>query len=293
MKRFISLFLLLSLLLCSCSSPKNSRFRCKLFYFTGEEQTEIVSLETTLQATSMDDATKELFLKLCTPEKKSHISAIPKSVSLLDSSFSDGVCFLTLSPEYSSLPSISRISLNFVLVNAMSSLPGVTQVSISSDGMTNTFTSDDFIYSTPPVYSDAHPVKLYLPSSDYKDVFTVEKDVLPDLDKSFEASVVALLLETPEDTNLISPFPSGTRINKVYVDDGMCILDVSSDFVTSAPHDEQMETAIISSIVDTLTELEGIDSVKFLIDGEPGYGYVYHNLAFPISRLPQPSDISE
>lgn len=288
MKRFISLILLCLILLSSCSSRKdNGRLTCKLFYFTGDNRTEIVSVSANLEAASTEDAIGELFSKLCTPEKKSHISAIPKSVSLIDSSFKDGVCYLTLSPAYANLSRTRLISLNFVLAGTMSALPGVTQVSISCGEITNTFASDEFISSTPPVYSDSHVVKLYFPSNDYKNILMVEKTILPDPNKSPETSVAELLLETPEDPNLISPFPSGTRINSVHINNGVCILDVSSTFITSAPHDEEKETAIIFSIVDTLMELDGVNSVRFFIDGNPGYGYAYYNLASPISRFPQ------
>ena len=286
MKKLFSLLLLLTILLSSCSSvTQNESSSCKLFYFTDSHNGEFVTVETTLTAETTEEAIKELYSKLCSPENEKHLSAIPKSITLTDSSFKDGTCYLTLSPSYSNLAPASRVSLNFVLVTTMSELPGVEAVSITANGTESVFKGENFVTETPPVYFDSHSVNLYFPSTDYREILTVEKTFAPVANKNFEASVAELLLDPPKDTNLISPFPKGTTINDARTENGVCILDVSSEFIISTPHDAEKEHAVITAIVDTLTELPNINSVKFLIDGKPGYGFTHYNLAEPITNI--------
>ena len=282
-KRVISAMLLV-LLLCSCSSDVSDvGVTYKLYYVNSADFTEIVSVETTLTSTNTEDAIVELFNLLTSPGNKSHISVIPKSVELLGSSFIDGTCSLTLSRSYSNLSSYKLATMNFVLVNTMSGLPDVKQVSITSENITRTFTAEEFITSVPPAYYDSYTISLRYLTLDCSDTVKIEKTFIPQSDKTLESTVTELLAESPESPELRSPFPDGTRINDVYLDGTTCVLDLSSEFVTAAPHESEKEATVLFSIVDTLTELPDINRVKFLIDGKSGYGYIYYNLAFPLA----------
>lgn len=283
-KRILSAILLLSLL-CACSSDVSQNDTTyKLLYSNSSTPTELVTVDTTLAATKSEDAIVELFTKLTSPENDSHTSVIPKSVSLVAASLIDGTCTLTLSPSYENLAPYTRVTLNYVLVTTMSALPDVKQVSISSENGVQTFTPDIFVTSTPPAYYDTYTVNLRYITHDYAETVTVEKTFVPPSDKALEAYVTELLALPQSNPDFRSPFPDGTKINNVYLDSTTCVLDLSSEFITAAPHTPEAEKAILFSIVDTLTELPDVNRVKFLIDGKSGYGYLTHNLAFPLEH---------
>lgn len=74
------------------------------------------------------------------------------------------------------------------------------------------------------------------------------------------------LIENPRTENLKSSIPSNTKVNNATINLGIVTIDLSKDFI-----ENQSEEAIsqgVSAIVNTLTELNDVNSVRFLIDGE-------------------------
>lgn len=82
-------------------------------------------------------------------------------------------------------------------------------------------------------------------------------------DPEFVIKQLILGTQNPKLENVI---PSSTAINSCQVSDGVCIVDVSRDFIEIQGSAAQ-EMAIYS-VVNTLCNLDGIDSVKFLVEGE-------------------------
>lgn len=70
------------------------------------------------------------------------------------------------------------------------------------------------------------------------------------------------LFKGPEDSKLSNPIPQNTKINSVDVKNGVLTIDLSKEFLNSTGMDS------IYSIVNTMTEFNEINGVKFKIDGE-------------------------
>ena len=64
----------------------------------------------------------------------------------------------------------------------------------------------------------------------------------------------------------------------------VCTVDLSEEFVSNQPGGTAAESITINSIVNTLTELEHIDSVQFRIEGNVREVLVHHALDRPIKR---------
>ena len=77
-----------------------------------------------------------------------------------------------------------------------------------------------------------------------------------------------LLKETPQNTKLVSVIPEGTEVNGVQLEQDTLYLDLSKEFIQNHKGGEIEESLTIYSIVNTLTELTEINSVKILIDGQ-------------------------
>ena len=75
-----------------------------------------------------------------------------------------------------------------------------------------------------------------------------------------------LLTQNPENDKLEKLIPEGTKINDVSFSSGCVTIDVSKEFLNY--NDEQRKFKIVNSIVNTLSELTEVNSVRFLIDGE-------------------------
>ena len=74
------------------------------------------------------------------------------------------------------------------------------------------------------------------------------------------------LIESPKTENLKSSIPSATKVNGATINLGVVTLDLSKEFIENQSADSISQG--ISAIVNTLTELNDVNSVKFLIDGE-------------------------
>lgn len=81
-----------------------------------------------------------------------------------------------------------------------------------------------------------------------------------------EKELVELLIKEPQSSNLKKLIPDGTLLHDVKVDKSCAIVNVSNEFLNF--ENEENKLKIINSIVNTLTNLKEINSVKFLINGE-------------------------
>lgn len=75
-----------------------------------------------------------------------------------------------------------------------------------------------------------------------------------------------LLIKGPQSSNLKKLIPEGTVIHDVTVEDSCAKINFSQEFLNY--ENEEKKLKIINSIVNTLTNLKEITSVKFLINGE-------------------------
>ena len=67
---------------------------------------------------------------------------------------------------------------------------------------------------------------------------------------------------------LTKSVPEGTRVNNARLKNNMVELDLSKEFIENQNGDIENASLSIYSIVNTLTELNEVNSVKILIDGE-------------------------
>lgn len=70
-------------------------------------------------------------------------------------------------------------------------------------------------------------------------------------------------------SNADSCIPSGTRLLGVTVENGICTVNFSSDFVKGMEKRFSCERLAVYSVVNTLTELDDITTVDFWIEGAP------------------------
>lgn len=80
--------------------------------------------------------------------------------------------------------------------------------------------------------------------------------------------LVKLLIEGPKSDKLEKTIPEGTKLNEARIIGDIVYLDFSKEFIENHPNGAEIESKTIYSIVNTLLELNEVNSVKILIDGE-------------------------
>lgn len=81
-----------------------------------------------------------------------------------------------------------------------------------------------------------------------------------------EEELINLLIKGPQSSNLKKIIPDGTVLHDIKIEKSCAIINVSNEFLNY--ENEESKLKIINSIVNTLTNLKEIKSIKFLINGE-------------------------
>lgn len=86
-------------------------------------------------------------------------------------------------------------------------------------------------------------------------------------------TLMNLLIETPKNEKLQTAIPTGTRVLKAELKGDIVWLDLSKEFIDNHAGGQEAENATIYAIVNTLTELKEVNSVKILINGRENQGF--------------------
>jgi len=78
-------------------------------------------------------------------------------------------------------------------------------------------------------------------------------------------TLVEYLIENPKNDKLKSSIPEGTKVNNAEFSGEALTIDLSKEFIEN--QNEETISLAVNAIVNTLTELNEVNSVKFLIDG--------------------------
>ena len=78
--------------------------------------------------------------------------------------------------------------------------------------------------------------------------------------------IMQWLMKGPQSSNLIKLIPEGTALHDITLEKSCAVINVSNEFLSYETEENKLK--IINSIVNSLTNLKEIDSVRFLINGE-------------------------
>lgn len=81
-----------------------------------------------------------------------------------------------------------------------------------------------------------------------------------------EKKLIEYLIKGPQNDKLKKLIPDGTILNDVKIENGCAIINFSNEFLNY--ENEENKLKIINSIVNTLTNLKEINSIKILINGK-------------------------
>jgi len=80
--------------------------------------------------------------------------------------------------------------------------------------------------------------------------------------------LIELLIEGAKSDKLVSSIPEGTKVNNAVLKNGVVELDLSKEFVENQKGDKTAAELSIYAIVNTLSELNEVNAIKILINGD-------------------------
>ena len=237
------------------------------------------------------DELEVLLTLLQTPSEDNALQcALPPGVSLEEWSFENGVVTLTFSDEYLNAPDMDRSLSAFCAALTLCQLDEVEAVSVAA-GEQMLFaglTPEDALLDADESDPYTRRLRLYFPDADGRWLVSEYHSLALDEDTSPERYVVEELLRGPNSSELRSVIPAGTSLRSCSTTDGVCTVDLSREFYDNRPRTALGERLVLYAIIDSLTALPGVDSVRFLLEGEPIGEYVYRSLAEPLARYEEP-----
>lgn len=105
---------------------------------------------------------------------------------------------------------------------------------------------------------------------------------MEDIRNDMVGTIINELIKGPVNDELNKTIPEGTKVNSINIKDNTVILDLSKEFEENHNGNTVAEAITIYSIVNSVTEVTEINSVKFLIDGVEKEKYK-NNFAFNIA----------
>lgn len=161
------------------------------------------------------------------------------------------------------------IAIAFILILIIIALIFILKPDNSIENSTNDFLeytpaqelSDDEIRKT--------IISLYFKNIETNSLVAEAKCVdVKELYKEPYSYLINILITGPENEKLESAIPEGTKVNSCTLKGNTLYVDLSKEFIDNAPSGIEEESMVVYSIVNTLTELNEVSEVKFLINGE-------------------------
>ncbi len=130
---------------------------------------------------------------------------------------------------------------------------------------------------------DVTEITLYF-SDNQAEKLVPEKREVKTEGKPLPEVVINELIKGPQGSGLLKTIPDGTVLLSLDVQDGLAQVDFSKDIKENHWGGSAGESMTIYSIVNSLAELEGIEEVQFMLEGEKMESLAGHfDLTQPIS----------
>lgn len=290
MKKII--FIIIAVLsLSGCTSKNNdaangkdSGTMCEIYYasVSGQQiESEIASIEGKTQ----EEQINAVFEKMKSiPSSEERRSVVPEKLKINTIGIDSGILHVDFNGVYRSMSAGEELAFKSAVVYTFTSLDYVDYVSITVDGSPirtmkgqsvlkigrDDIVMDGNISAEPTNYEI---LTLYFKTLEGTRLGTEIKEVEVNPNLPIERYVIEQLIKGTENPLLKNVVPSDTKIREISTADGICYVDLSAEFVTKQTGSEADIIAAVYSIVNSLTEIEHISKVQFLIDGEKADTY--------------------
>jgi germination protein M len=227
------------------------------------------------------------------PKDKNLKKAIPDGTRLLSINKKDNVAIVDFSREYATANGIAEIVSRVSVVNTLTEIPGIEKVKILVEGSDligpsgepfGELSRAELDEQGYPLPGEKKILSIYFSNSNADKVVLEKREVCVTAGQPLEKVVFEELIKGPVNKELNPAIPKGTKLISAKTKDGICTLNLSREFVDNHPGGSAGESMTINSIVNSLTELTGVNKVQFLIEGEKIEVYIHVMFSEPFSR---------
>ncbi len=260
---------------------------------THKLEPELRTIPKTDERTMMSQVLSEL---LAGPKEAGLSPTIPKDILLEVKITADNIAEVQLSEEYKNLNPLDELFCRASLVWTLTELDFVSDVHIYigneelllQNGQPMGLLNRDNVIITdlPTVNTEKTRVTLYFSDDNAQGLVAEERELVVNPNQPVTRYLLEALITGPESPDLYRTIPTETQILDITVNEGVCYVDLNNDFMTKFTGGSGVCDLMLYSIVNSLTELSGIQKVQFLIEGKKvaefrGQGF---DLSKPLER---------
>lgn len=279
------LFLLLAvvmLLVLGCRK-KDVPEEGTVIYYLNKDETSIVPQNFEITGDSPEVSVEELLMKLEeVPEDMKLKRTIPENIKLLGYTLDRQQLYLDFGNEYLSLDRATEVLVRAAIVKTMVQVEGVQFIGFRvagqpmkdskgvSIGLMNENTFLDNMGSEENATKIAN-LNLYFANETGDKLKNQSCVVEYNANVAVEKVVVEQLIAGPTEIGYYPTIPKDTKVISVTSKDGVCYVNLDVGFIGQGY--DVLGTVTIYSIVNSLTDLTGIQSVQILVNGETNMNY--------------------
>ncbi len=122
-------------------------------------------------------------------------------------------------------------------------------------------------------------ISLYFPETNLNFLQTEYRVLTVGRDTLLAEYVVEELINSTQTEGLVGSMPMGTKLISAEMKNRVCTINLSEEFVTNRPESASGQRMTVYSIVNSLTNLDNIEKVRFLVEGKQSNAYEYIDIS--------------
>lgn len=270
----LSLTMLLSLSGCGQNEKKKGEYQV---YYLNMDMSKIVAEEYDSSGAEAEELIEELLTKLkSAPDSSKLRQTIPSNVTVNSFKINGAYLYIDFSEEYKALTATEEVLIRAAIVKTLLQTGVCSLITftinseplLTQDGtLVGSMSADSFVENPGKQINTSveTTLTLYFSNKEGTGLVKETRTVHYSTNISMEKLIMEQLIEGPKKSSSMATVPSGTKLITVSMVDGVCYVNLSDSFKNQ--NAEVNEEIVLYSIVNSLTELQGVQKVQISING--------------------------
>ena len=247
-------------------------------YYLSIENNKILSEDYNSRATESEELIAELLERVQTsPDSGKLKKTIPDSIEVKGFTINNDLLTIDFSKGYNKLSTTQEVLIRAAVVQTVLQESSISRVTFTveteplcnkSGSLVGIMDKDSFVENPGKQINTTieKELKLYFANADGTALVEEKREVHYSTNISVEKLVIEQLIKGPKKSSKKATIPSETKIISVTVADGVCYVNLDAAFYNQ--NTEIKEEVVLYSIVNSLTELQGINRVQIAVNGD-------------------------
>mgnify|MGYP002766046836 CR=1 FL=1 len=266
------MLLMLLAVLTGCGTREPETGKKISVYYVNTAETKVEVHDQYLNTKTPEEQLEETMTFLSTtPEKLEYKAPFDMGFQVLDYEVEDGKLVINVDKAYSELSVTTEVLVRAAVVRTLTQLSNVKYVTITVEGSQlydNAGELVGWMNAEQFINNELVKVKLYFANADGDKLIAAYREKHYSTNTPLERFVVEELIAGPSGQieGLYPVINPETKIINILTKDGICYVNLDSSFLTVV-NNVSTEVAVYS-IVNSLVELDNINKVQILVNGE-------------------------